>query len=28
MAILAQAHEMQLMDNAAFPPRPVRVIGS
>lgn len=28
MAILGQAHEMQLMDNAAFPPRPVRVIGS
>ncbi|RWX14057.1 DUF1851 domain-containing protein [Rhizobium hidalgonense] len=28
MAILAQAHEMQLMDNAPFPPQPVRVIGS
>lgn len=28
MAILAQAHEMQLMDNAAFPPQPVRAIGS
>lgn len=28
MAILAQAHEMQLMDNAVFPPQPVRVIRS
>ncbi|HLP70231.1 MAG TPA: GAD-like domain-containing protein [Rhizobium sp.] len=28
MAILAQAHDMQLMDNAPFPPRPVRLIGS
>nr|WP_205934290.1 GAD-like domain-containing protein [Rhizobium leguminosarum] len=28
MAILAQAHELQLMDNAPFPPQPVRVIGS
>jgi hypothetical protein len=28
MAILAQAHEMQLMDNAPFPPQPVRMIGS
>ncbi|WP_064684012.1 GAD-like domain-containing protein [Rhizobium bangladeshense] len=28
MAILAQAHEMRLMDNAPFPPQPVRRIGS
>ncbi|MGM5012243.1 GAD-like domain-containing protein [Rhizobium sp. 969_B3_N1_2] len=27
MAILAQAHELQLMDNAAFPPKAVRIIG-
>lgn len=27
MAILAQAHEMQLMDNEPFPPQPVRVVG-
>lgn len=27
MAILAQAHEIRLMDNAPFPPLPVRVIG-
>ncbi|QXC52647.1 hypothetical protein KHC17_26085 (plasmid) [Agrobacterium salinitolerans] len=28
MVILGQAHDMQLMENAAFPPRPVRGIGS
>ncbi len=28
MAILAQTHELQLMDNAPFPPKPVRTIGS
>ncbi|TDW32880.1 hypothetical protein EV128_106224 [Rhizobium azibense] len=28
MAILAQAHGMQLMDNASFPPKAVRAIGS
>lgn len=27
MAILAQAHELQLMDDAAYPPQPVRSIG-
>ncbi|WP_284757131.1 GAD-like domain-containing protein [Agrobacterium sp. fls2-241-TYG-188a] len=27
MAILAQAHEFQLMDDAAYPPQPVRSIG-
>lgn len=27
MAILAQAHELQLMDNAVFPPKAIRTVG-